>query len=399
MSSDADAEAEFIYNVRIGIVDNYCAIAACIAILYEHLITIADEYELVWGRKRSGATLIFMLNRYCALLFAISLLLTLFDWSTNERYGSLVSTGSFHRNPHAPCVAAKWSIPLHSLFSKSWCTYVGQFSQDFGHMLSEAVIGDRRSWCLSWPWYLSAPICIVMSRRGLLLSRSRFWALCVLEIKTFQLVLGMIVLLIATRACAIAADLLTLVVTWSSTYRIKRDADKANVKASLATLLLRDGTVYFIILLALNAMHMASYLTNTFVNISWFLVPISSILISRFLLNLRQVYHPMNIDTARPSFVRSLYQSQSQMSDLRFASTFIGNMGAPLDYNSFSADMDDDRDATSTAAAEISLGDLGYGLYRADSEQSNKELPQVTSELLRVGLEFQGVTEVRTDEV
>jgi len=207
-------------------------------------------------------------------------------------------------------------------------------------------------------------------------------------------------LLIATRACAIASDLLALAITWSSTYQIKRDADKAKIKASLATLLLRDGTLYFVILLALNAMHMGFYLTNTFVDISWFIVPISSSLISRFLLNLRQVYHPSKDDQSRPSFVRSAYNTQSQMSDLRFASTFIGNMGAPLHYGSVTttSDMERTTDLSSSSGIDVSFSSLDCLGHEADSGQSIKERPLVSREPLRVGLDLQDA-EIQLNDV
>ncbi|OCH88020.1 hypothetical protein OBBRIDRAFT_115613 [Obba rivulosa] len=324
MSSDGDAEVEFIYNVQIGIIDNYCAIAACIVIFYEHMITIFDEYEIIWCRKRTGATLIFLLNRYCTLLFAITLLLTLFDWRTDEV--TLVPVGT---NLYSD--VETWFNTISLPILGTVCTGNTNISVETGNEL-----------------------------------------------------------LIATRACTIASDLLVLIITWSSTYKIKRDADKANVKASLVTFLLRDGTFYFIILLALNTMHMAFYLTNTFVNISWFIVPISSILISRFLLNLRQVYLPARNESGRPSFVRSVHNSESHMSDVRFASTFIGNMGAPLDYGSFTvaSDIDGTRDLSSSFEMEGSFSDLGYGGFRTGSEQSHKEMLQVSREPMRVGLDF-----------
>ncbi|KAI0769493.1 hypothetical protein BC629DRAFT_783963 [Irpex lacteus] len=44
----------------------------------------------------------------------------------------------------------------------------------------------------------------------------------------------------------ILGDVLVLVVTWSSTARVYRTAQRSGVKAPLATLLLRDGTLWFL---------------------------------------------------------------------------------------------------------------------------------------------------------
>ena len=51
---------------------------------------------------------------------------------------------------------------------------------------------------------------------------------------------------IVTRVCAIVSDLLVITITWRRTYAMKREADRLHIKASLASLLLRDGTIYFV---------------------------------------------------------------------------------------------------------------------------------------------------------
>ena len=42
-------------------------------------------------------------------------------------------------------------------------------------------------------------------------------------------------------ASSIATDLLVIVITWARTYKLRSLAAKANIKASLSSLLLRDG--------------------------------------------------------------------------------------------------------------------------------------------------------------
>ncbi|GBE88878.1 hypothetical protein SCP_1402860 [Sparassis crispa] len=136
------------------------------------------------------------------------------------------------------------------------------------------------------------------------------------------------ILVIVTRTSLIAADLVVLFVTWSSTYRIKREADRVNMEASLSTLLLRDGTIYFVLLVLLNIAHMTCYLLSVWLDVSFFVNSFSAVIISRFLLNLRQINQPDDneVDNPRPSFVAS------HASNLGFAS-FVGNMGEQLDFN------------------------------------------------------------------
>ncbi|KAL1944237.1 hypothetical protein VTO73DRAFT_3422 [Trametes versicolor] len=49
-------------------VETCCDFAAFTLIFYEYLITIDREIDLVWGRRFTGATALFLLNRYLALL-------------------------------------------------------------------------------------------------------------------------------------------------------------------------------------------------------------------------------------------------------------------------------------------------------------------------------------------
>ncbi|PCH34615.1 hypothetical protein WOLCODRAFT_139467 [Wolfiporia cocos MD-104 SS10] len=146
-------------------------------------------------------------------------------------------------------------------------------------------------------------------------------------------------LLFATRICAVLGDAVVLIITWRHTYRIRREANEANMKTSFLTLLLMDGTLYFSCLLSLSALQLATALVlekeinSTFLTYtSTFISPISSVLISRFMLNLRQVSRGDNGQVNSPtlSSVPALWgvESSSQMASLRF----VGNMGAPLDH-------------------------------------------------------------------
>ncbi|EMD39628.1 hypothetical protein CERSUDRAFT_121854 [Gelatoporia subvermispora B] len=103
-------------------------------------------------------------------------------------------------------------------------------------------------------------------------------------------------LTLGTRLCAIVADVLVLFATWHGTWRAKRDSDRNHLRTPLLTLLLRDGTIYFIILLGSNVLNIVADGSNVFVfSVTFFTTPISSIILADFLLNIRQiVYSPQN---------------------------------------------------------------------------------------------------------
>lgn len=116
--------------------------------------------------------------------------------------------------------------------------------------------------------------------------------------------------IIATRSCSIACDCIVIAVTWYSTYesaRLRR-VDYLEERPTLASLLLRDGSLYFLALLSLNLIDIFTYrLSNTAGNLTGFILPISSILISRLLLHIHEAAcsNTVYLGSQLPSFVRS----------------------------------------------------------------------------------------------
>ena len=39
--------------------------------IYDYVLTFAQEVELIWGRKITGAAILFVLNRYVTLVWAV----------------------------------------------------------------------------------------------------------------------------------------------------------------------------------------------------------------------------------------------------------------------------------------------------------------------------------------
>ncbi|KAI0786302.1 hypothetical protein C8Q75DRAFT_291204 [Abortiporus biennis] len=113
------------------------------------------------------------------------------------------------------------------------------------------------------------------------------------------------------RVFAIVYNALILILTWVKTFtlwREWRDLKHKRIMRNVSSndLLLRDGTVYFVLLFALNV---TTIQFNAFSSIPAITEVMSSILVSRFMLNLRDVKLP----------------SDSQVSFI------VGNLGAPLE--------------------------------------------------------------------
>lgn len=123
--------------------------------------------------------------------------------------------------------------------------------------------------------------------------------------------------LITARICVIAADLLVLAVTLYETYATVRAASSIRRTKSASTVLLTNGALYFVVLLMLNVLQAAIQVTEYTSYSTYFTAPISSILISRLLLDLRREIQP----PAGPCSLNSF-----EMPDLKLA----GNASDPV---------------------------------------------------------------------
>ncbi|EKM49496.1 uncharacterized protein PHACADRAFT_214061 [Phanerochaete carnosa HHB-10118-sp] len=129
------------------------------------------------------------------------------------------------------------------------------------------------------------------------------------------------------NAVGVVADIIALVVTWTKTFQQWRSAHRVNMHLPITACLLRDGAVYFLLLLTINVTNIATILPSWTLPFSGFIEFIPPILVSRFLLNLRSSTEPGITDPSIPRL--------SELS-VQFAtpnvSNVIGNIGAPLDY-------------------------------------------------------------------
>ncbi|KAK7680833.1 hypothetical protein QCA50_016143 [Cerrena zonata] len=131
---------------------------------------------------------------------------------------------------------------------------------------------------------------------------------------------------VITRCIASGADALVLGLTWYKTIDVVKESRRLHIKTGLSTLLIRNGSLQFLILLLLNATNVALNVLNIaavtsassfffYINLS-----VSSMLVSRFLLDLRSVY-----------LSGQGHDSLNSTSTIRFSDSIIGNIGAPLD--------------------------------------------------------------------
>jgi len=217
-------------------ISNCCELAACGQCDSLFCSPTSDEVRFIWGRKLSSATIIFLLNRYVVFAFGIVTILGAFPWNTN-----LVCFIFFHMSrrlkfrPHS-CEVIVLLYDITTLM----------FSLAFSALRVYAVGVNK--WL---PTLLTLLFGLVPFGTNLFdaIRTSRAFVAFVDEfpVCTYNEYYSNnthLKLSISTRTCAIISDAIVLAVTWSNTYSITKAAERANINASLATMVLRDGTIY-----------------------------------------------------------------------------------------------------------------------------------------------------------
>ncbi|EMD31618.1 hypothetical protein CERSUDRAFT_119661 [Gelatoporia subvermispora B] len=314
----ADQISSYVNNVVIA---NYCIVASAVLVLYDHICTLPQELQLIWGRKLTSTMMLFHANRLLILVYAIL----------------NIVQASFR-----PGAAVSCTMLWYTLYALDLCLFA--LWAAFSGIRVYALSGGSR--LLSLAVILLSLVPVGTNAYGGFFGNS--WQTATFPVLGLQCLDSKNIsettttrLAISTRVPVIIADIMVLILTWWKTWATVRMVREHNVKTPLMTLLLRDGTLYFIGLLSINLLNIVGRTTNVFVYAGGFSTQLSAIIITHFLLNLRQLAHGSPDDTSRQSSVRDGQPDavRSRTSSLRFGS-FVGNMGESLVHGS----EDNDRD-------------------------------------------------------
>ncbi|EMD36937.1 hypothetical protein CERSUDRAFT_114848 [Gelatoporia subvermispora B] len=292
--------------------ENCCIVAACVLIYYDNICTFSRELQYMWGSPTNIAVALFHVNKWAISIWALV--------SISSAFMPLASYSS------ATCTTLNilWTA-LIVLLALLWAAFSGvrMYAISLGHVwLSSMVcalnlvpVGTNAWGFFSDTWYqmdgspFTAALCNYgVSRSNALNARFN----------------------VTTRSCLIASDAIVIIMTWYITF-ITGGHRTRNAQTPITTALFRDGTAYFLALLVLNVLDIIGWCTNAFTDVAGFLtVPISSILMSHFLLNLHQMAHGQDAYGEHETSVAS------QDSGLRFAH-IVGPMGGSLEICSDSS--------------------------------------------------------------
>ncbi|RPD64240.1 hypothetical protein L227DRAFT_560964 [Lentinus tigrinus ALCF2SS1-6] len=314
--------------------------SSALAILaYDYLLTFPREVRFVWNRRFSPATALFLVNRYTIILLYFVDFVTLFPIipATCQGVGKFIVVLEIF--PYI-ILAAFSGLRTYALSQRN--TFIGLFTSLLSLVPAGINALTKAQYFLSTFTFvnLEPPSnCTAFSDITANLSKAANYHFFICNRLT-----------IASRTSLIAADICVIAVTWWSTYGIRKLTRDARLETSFGTLLLRDGTIYFMsvhcafgecVLLAMNVVHMTlnTVKPNNVVQQASYVTilenPIASVLVSRFILNLREVDQlgpgDASFDDTLPSFVNS----QNQEGTLRFASrSFADEFSVPLDFDS-----------------------------------------------------------------
>ncbi|OCH84395.1 hypothetical protein OBBRIDRAFT_799112 [Obba rivulosa] len=285
-------------------------------VIYDYLLTLSREVEVIWRKQLTNATsIIFLINRYNALFQAVmSLCFVSVRFSTDMLTWLDVSCKILLG--FSQC-SALVSIAIWAVFSALRVYTIGSrnvFLTSVALCLGLVPFGTN---AISTVKRLSAPAFIghnyCISSYVPPDDASDRWVIFLSLTQVLKVV-------VITRVCLSLSDLIVLYVTLVNTYSSGVTAQASEIKPSLLTLLIRDG----VLLLALNSTQVILWLTNTLFSLRTIL-RISSIVISRFIMSLREVY----FSSTRPSFLLTQYTPPSQLSTVQFTSVGAEGLTPP----------------------------------------------------------------------
>ncbi|KAJ8483410.1 hypothetical protein ONZ51_g4715 [Trametes cubensis] len=244
---------------------NYCNTSATGMLSY-------DEFKHYFKRKVTLAMFLYMANRYILLVFAFY----------NAPWGPFSS--------HEKICAAQTGI---------------QFTLEALQYFPWAIFSALRTYALQRKlrW---AILVLILSLITVILSSVKEHWLMIHEVPRDGCTLSENIPVLfqrrpfgpaLSRGPIIIADIITIVITWKTQYQTYNIGRKVSAPSTIATVFLRDGTIYFVVLSVLNTILLVFDYLQVFtdrgasLNLSYlviFVEPITSILISDFLTHLHE---------------------------------------------------------------------------------------------------------------
>ncbi|PPR07614.1 hypothetical protein CVT24_004167 [Panaeolus cyanescens] len=276
----------------------YFQIAAFVMLIYDHMLTFSDEVERIWKQKISGATILFLLNRYLTPLQFIVIINAFQDpsWTKEVCDRFVVFEGA--------STAALVGICELIMILRVYALY-GQ---------SKAVLAF-----LMLLWVVQISVSAAGLHTGFAVPLPDFLVGCILT--------GNSLLMPAVWVTPLITDSCIFILTvWRTRQYLTRSG-----KTPIMHIFLRDGAMYFFVIFLANLLNTVFYFTAVddlkAIGAS-FSQLITATMISRLVLNLRSISDTKNVHSTYPSTLAPLRGVKTP--EDTFVGRTLGSLGAEL---------------------------------------------------------------------
>lgn len=309
--SKRDSTSTIVSTYSVFQETQYCSIAARALFIWDYFITLDQEIQYIWRRRLSAVTCLFLLNRYVNFLVAILEILEQASFQTQQSCGPYIRVLQSLLFFTLLIDAAFPALRIYATWCRDWRPAI------------PILILSLVSPILTLYYYINSVTTVAPPPYGG----------CAIDLRISSDAYNKIIY--TNRACTTASDFLMVVFTIARSLGVRNAVKKFSMNPDIVTLLLRDGSIYFAVLFVLNIAQIIVSAEQAGNNeLTFFLSPVTSILISRFLLSLREI-HPSDLRERQSTGSAVL---STQISAVPVSSQFIGSLGTPLWYTDSSTD-------------------------------------------------------------
>ncbi|KAI0346633.1 hypothetical protein BDW22DRAFT_1352790 [Trametopsis cervina] len=185
---------------------------------YHYIITLHEEFRFVWQQRFSGATIIYLANRYLVLCAAVLTCIITFLHTDSDKFCKAVT---------------------------SLAAALLQAAQ-----LTQGVFATLRLYAIRE--HSNVPAIIVLTLYSAAFVIRMVW-IVLAQVESYPSYMGCIVIhdnqylrmALTSRLLLMTADLLVVICTWIKTASIRSYVQRCDIRLPGSTLLFRDGTVCF----------------------------------------------------------------------------------------------------------------------------------------------------------
>ncbi|KAI0645033.1 hypothetical protein C8Q79DRAFT_1011145 [Trametes meyenii] len=372
------------------IVENYCIVATSALLWFDFALTFPTERRRIWGRKFSGATVIYLCTRYVALVQRILQAAVVLTWYSSDQVGLTFRNAAIVLTL-IPTIQT-CGVLTHTDDVLTFLNYTSIAT--FTALRVYAVWGrDWRPLVVVLPLALVRPALLLYEYTQYIPVQAGppFGCGYAYDLPNVDAWLSHreLQISITERAASIGSDTILIILTWYKTFGIKRVSMKTGVRTPLATLLLRDGTGYFLVLFTIQLISIITSRIGHHLTI-WVVWPyfdqvFSVIFLSRFMLNLRGLYFAN--DRGEPGAQSTLPAHWSDIKFQELSARVVGNLGATLD----TAGVLPGEDSTMTGTATMTDSEAGAREWVCyDDWEDADDVPELVFDPFGAGMKDDG---------